>query len=190
MLKSPGFRQDKKKKKKKKTGMIVPSFYLIKKQSAAHPSPSSMDYDESGQDQPKTGKAKKVSDRSKGGGNGSSSLNGHVHVRNAHPDINYEFNPPTELQQSTKRGNDSAFNPYAVSNKNIEVVDLHSSSITTSFTPQVVTVHNVREFNIRLNEIDAKLAKFDNTEESKTTSRALSSEQSNDNLSDSCDPKS
>ena len=98
------------------------------------------------------------------------------------------------LPQNYSRAQNAAMiqhlNPYAVSNKNIEVVDLHSSSITTSFTPQVVTVHNVREFNIRLNEIDAKLAKFDNTEESKTTSRALSSEQSNDNLSDSCDPKS
>ena len=52
-----------------------------------------------------------------------------------------------------------------------------------------VAAHNVREFNIRLNEIDAELAKFDNTKESKTTSRALSFEQSNDNLSDSRNPK-
>nr|POE99897.1 hypothetical protein CFP56_54758 [Quercus suber] len=62
------------------------------------------------------------------------------------------------------------------------------------FTPQAIVASDDKDFNTRLNEIDAELAKYDNIEESnlnsnKTNSCATSIDQNHSNLNDSCDPK-
>ena len=69
-----------------------------------------------------------------------------------------------------------------------------SNTITAFFTPQAVVASDDKDFNTRLNEIDAELAKYDNIEESnpnsnKTNSRATSIDQNHGNLNDSRDPK-
>nr|POE44544.1 hypothetical protein CFP56_79723 [Quercus suber] len=151
------------------TRLTVSGFYSTKKKSAGTPSYSSMDFNKTCQDLSNPNEVKQVSGRSREEGNGLGSMIGHNQEDNAHLGINHVIKTKTKLMQSTNCGNKSAIIPQAVSDNHHEVVDLYSTTITILVTTQAIVAPDDKDFNTRLNETDAELAKFDSIKESNST---------------------